>query len=493
MIMAKTTKPQLRKIMTGLTFVAALIFSLLQPVQAGALVDLSTTQVFSSEKTSTTMEGGVVNSYLQVFRPEADIWITVVFPAGVNPKILQGETSELNINGNYVQFSITLAKSLKLNELNKKLITFGDESGNKIFNLIQNPSDLPTTTFEGDSKELSKLNYLLTPAVTNGSYNLAIQGGEIVYFEKFSNFVLGFRKLDESNHYLSSGRASYAYLEKVELNRPNYTPGIWKLLNKNFELIGRIYSLKIMGVDVYPEGHGIAFSPSGQPVVMTYVPRLVDASWVTKIQGSTILDCVFSQIQNGKVVRNFSLWDWADKHREKYNPLISAGDQTVDLTRKDKAVDFCHVNSLIYSKELNSYVASFRSLDLILVIDSRLQNVTAELYAPGARQHFARVRSATEITSLQNYTGQSKSKFASWRKVDGVWKLSETELSVMLPYCGNAQYVSDTKIWVGGGCVNFDNGTTGIEYDVSSAKVNEIGRLKLVGSSGTYRADLFTT
>ena len=490
--MVKTTKPQLRKIMTGLTFVAALIFSLLQPVQAGALVDLSTTQVFSSEKIFTTVEGGVVNSYLQVFRPKEDIWINVMFPPGINPKLLQGETSELNINGNYVQFSITLAKSLKFNELNKKLITFGDESGNKIFNLIQNPSDLPTATIEGDTEELSKLSYLLTPVVTNGSYNLAIQGGEIIYFEKFSIFVMAFRKLDESYHYLSSGRATYAYLEKVELNRAGYSPGIWKFLNSNFEPIGLISSLKIMGIDVLPEGHGIAISPSGQPVVMSYLPRKVDATWVTNLKSSSILDCVLTQIQGGKVVRNFSLWDWADKHREKYNLIISSGDQGIDYSRKDNPVDFCHVNSLIYSKELNAYVASFRNLDLILIIDSRLQNVTAELYAPGARQHFARVRSATEITSLQNYTGQSKSKFASWRKADGVWKLSETELSVMLPYCGNAQYVSVTKIWVGGGCVNFDNGTTGIEYDVSSGKVNEIGRLKLVGSSGTYRADLFT-
>ena len=225
---------------------------------------------------------------------------------------------------------------------------------------------------------------------------------------------------------------------------------------------------------------------------MTYLPRTVDTGWVNKIKGNVILDCVFSQVQGGKTLRNFSLWDWANSHRDKYNSIISLGDQAVDTTRNDKAVDFCHVNSLIYSKALNGYVASFRSLDLILVIDSKLQNVTVELYAPGARQHFARVKSATEITSLENYTGSKNSKFASWKLINGKWKLFESDLTVMLPYCGNAQYVSNETIWVGGGCVNFDNGTTGIYYSLSDTHVTEIGRVKLIGSTGTYRADLFT-
>ena len=477
---------------TTIAMAISLVLTVIQTPQANSAPDLSGTQVFSSEKISTTTLNGTVTSYLQTFRPSADIWITAVFPTGVIAKSVIGETSEINLSGNYAQLRITLPKSLNFSDLNKKILSIVDDSGVVIFNLIQNPIDLPTATFEGNVGELKKLNYLLTPAITNGSYNLAIQNGEIVYFEKFSNFVLGFRKIDEANYNLASGRATYAYLEKVELNRPNYTPGKWRFLNKDFELVGKVSTLNIMGATVYPEGHGITVSPSGTPVVMSYLPRKVDTSWVTKIKGSTILDCVFSQVQSGKSLKNFSLWDWANTHRDTYNSIISAGDQAIDATRKDQAVDFCHVNSLVYSKVLNSYIASFRSLDLILVIDSKLQKVTAELYAPGARQHFARVKSATEITSLENYTGEKVSKFASWKLIDGKWKLFETDLTVMLPYCGNAQYVSSNSIWVGGGCVNFDNGTTGIYYSLAGNKVSEIGRLKIIGSTGTYRADLFT-
>jgi hypothetical protein len=378
-------------------------------------------------------------------------------------------------------------------EINKPVLSLSNENNQVLLEVFPAPTDIPSLEIEGDESGISNLNLLLTPSVANGQYAMAYEGEYLKFFEKFNNFVLAFRELAEGEKLsFTGGSAKFAYLEKIELNRPFYTPGIWKLLNRDFEIVGRIGSFKTFGQVVYPEGHGMTSSPIGNPVVMSYVKRKVDSSWLKKPFDAPILDCVFSELKNGKELKKFSVWDWTNSNREKSRKYLDApGERAIDTTLEGNPVDFCHANSLVYSKEFDSYIVSLRSLDLVMIIDKNLKKVNDLLYADKARQHFARVVNENQISTLDNYTGQQNSKFAVWSKVKNKWKISEYSLGVSLPYCGNAELLSNFKLWVAGGCVNFDGNTTGVLYDLKNGKAVEVARLKLLNSSGSYRVDLF--
>jgi hypothetical protein len=141
---------------------------------------------------------------------------------------------------------------------------------------------------------------------------------------------------------------------------------------------------------------------------------------------------------------------------------------------------------------LKSYIVSLRNIDLILIIDSNLKSSTEHFYVPGARQHFARVLSASKITALGNFTNGANSKLLTWDKIDTTWKESETDLPIKIPYCGNINVLPDNLIWVAGGCVDFEKDTAGVLYSNLGKPVTELGRLKLLKSSGSYRVDLYT-
>ena len=476
----------------SISFCLTMLSTLLIPssvAQTGA-VDLTKTQIRSSSKIEIIASTDLVNAYLTTFRPNSDTWLTIVFPEGVVPHISYGNTLELTISGHLLQARIQSATYLP--EVSAPILIVEDALGATILKLYPAPADLPKVTLEGNLTEMKKLSYLLSPTSINGSFTMAIESGRIKYFEKFSNFVLAFREISDSPEIrLASGTAKYAYHEKVELSRPFYTPGIWRLLDKDFKPIGEISSFNILKQRVYPEGHGITTSPIGTPVVMSYITRKVDSSWLDKPYDAPILDCVISQLSNGKAVKSFSAWDWFNSHRSDSKALFLGGERQIDLSRADKPIDFCHANSLVYSKTLKSYIVSLRSLDLILIIDSALKNVTGILHAPGSRQHFARLLSPTKITALGNYTGASYSKLQTWTKIDSGWNLSEDTLPIKISYCGNAQVLSNNHIWAAGGCNNFEKDTAGVLFDTSKATIVEIGRFKLFDSGGSYRVELY--
>ena len=469
-----------------------LLLSLFLPINlpTAEAVDLAKTQVFSSEKIEVINSNDLVNVYMEVFRPNSDIWLTIDFPDGVVPRVASGQTKELNINGHLIQ--VRIQNGIFLSEDLQPILTIADALGKTILKIHPAPIDLPQVNFEGNVAEMKKLNYLLTPSLSNGSFTMAVESGRIKYFERFSNFVLAFRDISDSPEMrLPSGTAKYAYLEKIELNRPNYTPGIWRLLDSDFEAVGKISSFSVFNQRVYPEGHGITTSPIGTPVVMSYVARKIDSSWLDKPYDAPILDCVFSQLSNGKAIRSFSVWDWLNSNRAITKAILATGDRTVDFTRTDKAIDFCHANSLVYSKSLKSYVVSLRNLNLVLIIDSALRNVVGLMYSPGSGQHFARVLNPNQITALGNYTAGANSKFQTWTKTGTSWNLSELNLPIKMPYCGNAEVLSSNHIWVAGGCWNFEKETAGILYSSAKLPVSEIGRFKLLNSVGSYRVDLY--
>ena len=469
-----------------------LLLSLFLPINlpTAEAVDLAKTQVFSSEKVEVISSDDLVNVYMNVFRPNSDTWLTIDFPDGVVPHVSYGQTKELNISGHLLQARIQTGAFLS--EDLQPILTIADELGKTILKLYPAPKDLPQVNFEGNIAEMNKLSYLLTPSVSNGSFTMAVQSGRIKYFERFSNFVLAFRDISDSPEMrLPSGTAKYAYLEKIELTRPNYTPGIWRLLDSDFEEVGKISSFNVFNQRVYPEGHGITTSPIGTPVVMSYVSRKIDSSWLEKPYDAPVLDCVFSQLSNGKAIRSFSVWDWLNTHRATAKAILAAGDRVVDSTRTDKAIDYCHANSLVYSKTLKSYVVSLRNLNLVIIIDSALRNVVGQMYSPGSGQHFARVLNPNQITALGNYTSGANSKLQTWTKTGTSWNLTELNLPIKMPYCGNAEVLSSNHIWVAGGCWNFEIETAGILYSSAKLPVSEIGRFKLSNSIGSYRVDLY--
>jgi hypothetical protein len=455
--------------------------------------DLANTKVFASTKIETESTQNQLTIYLQSFRPNFDYWLTLALPENITYSVITGNPIEYLQNGPTIQIRMKTSDLLLQSETKTPLLVLKDANGTSTIQVFPAPKDLPSIILEGSVADMKNLNYLLTPSVSNGQYAIALEYGEIKFFEKFNNFVLAFREISEGEKiYLASGNVKFAYLEKVELNRPFYTPGIWKFLDEDFEPVGRIASFEVFGQTVYPEGHGLTASPAGLPVVMSYVPRNVDSSWLKDPFKAPILDCVFSELKGGTAIRNFSVWNWMNSHREvskKY--LDGVGDRAQDLTSKGNPVDFCHANSLDFSPQLNAYLVSLRSIDLVMVIDKNLKNVNSLLYAKNARQHFARAINKNQISSFNNYTGQPNSKFAVWSKVKNVWKLKEYPLPISIPYCGNAKLLSDFKLWVAGGCANFDGNTAGVLYSLRTGKPIEIARMRLPNSGGSYRVDLY--
>jgi hypothetical protein len=470
-------------------FLATLLCLPVYPAQA-AEIDFTGTRVFASEKFEISTKSSGVKVYLNAFRPNSSIWLNFDFPDGVAPVISSGETDELNITGHLMQLKIKTGSYLPSNS--SPILSVSDRDNKRILELFSSPVSLPSINNEGNLLEIEKLNFLLTPAISNGTFAMAIQEGKVRFFEGFPNMVIAFRDLSDSPPLrLPGGTARYAYLEKIEINRATYLPGIWHLLDSNFQPIGKIGNFKVFGQTVYPDGHDITTSPTGAPVVMSYLSRSVDSSWLDTPFKAPILDCVFSQLSNGRAVRSFSVWDWLNSNREFSKRILELGDRAADLTRAEKPIDFCHSNSIQYSKVLDSFVISLRNLDLVLLVDKKLENSTHRLYSRGSRQHFARVVNSGKLTAFGNYTDGKISKLQTWNKSGAIWELNETDFPVKLAYCGNAQILPNNRVWVGGGCGNFEKETTGILYSSSKLPVTEIARLKLVGSSGSYRVDVY--
>jgi hypothetical protein len=470
----------------------AFICSVIPSVSAVA-VDLSDTKVFASTKIEVVQKSNKLSVYLETFRPNFDYWLTFNFPDSSKIKVSTGKPIEFLQNGSVIQVRMKTSDYLLESEVSKPVLSLSNENNQILLEVFPAPTDIPSLKVEGNESEILKLNLLLTPRVANGQYAMAYEGEYLKFFEKFINQIWAFREISEGEQLgFPSGIAKFTYLEKIELIRPYYAPGIWKFLDEDFETVGRVGKFKTFGQAVYPEGHGMTSSPSGNPVVMSYVNRKVVSSWLKTPFNAPILDCVFSELKNGTELRKFSVWDWMNSNREKSRKYLDApGQRTPDTTSAGSPVDFCHSNSLTYSKELNSYIVSLRSLDLVMIIDVNLKNVKDLLYAKNARQHFARTINKNQISTFNNHTNYPNSKFAIWSRVENKWKIIEYVLPISVPVCGNAELLTDRKLWVAGGCNNFDGNTAGVLYTLKTGKAIEIARLNLLNSGGTYRVDLF--
>lgn len=304
--------------------------------------------------------------------------------------------------------------------------------------------------------------------------------------------MVGFRELkDATLEPFPSGTARYGYLEQVALNNQSLSPGIWRLLDSNFEQVGRVASIKISGTTWLPDGHGMTSAPSGNPVVIIPVIRNVDSNWLSTPYPKSILDCTIAEVANGKPVHSFSLWDWADSHRIQFKAIMDAGLRDPDPYQPNGPLDICHANSLEYNAQFGGYLVSIRSISSVFILDENLSVVEQVLSAPGAMQHFARFNTSKSITALGNYSNDKVSRFMNWTLIDGKWVLKEITLPIHVVFCGNAQFVDSTHIWVGGGCQAFLKNVLGILYDISDSTAVEKSRLSASAIGFSYRVDLY--
>jgi hypothetical protein len=328
--------------------------------------------------------------------------------------------------------------------------------------------------------------------VASGTYALATRGTQINYFVKSPNNLIGFRQIDDSSLSPSvGGKPFYAYLEQTDFGVTATSPGIWRMLDKNFNYLERINKVQTKYGLLSSEGHGMTTSPSGNAVVITTPTRQVDSSWLKRQYKLPILDCDIAEVRNGIAIREFSFWDWATAHKSLAEPMFDAMPLFNDPQNPNSSpIDICHANSMEYYAPLKSYLLSFRSPSILVLISTDLKNITSIIQTNGSLQHFARFNSKTQITDLGNYTFAKNSKFQVFNKVGANWKLTEYNFPNHTEYCGNTNFLDKTHVWLGGGCGPATPGVLGAIYEISGNELKEVGQVKLDKFTYSYRADL---
>lgn len=479
------------KKLVALTFALTSTLIFLQPVSA-ASANYSKATATASENVETDVTSSGIKIYLNTFRPNMDLYVN--FSLHVNATLSSTDRTVLSVNNTngILQFHFKFGPYLTAAAKTSALATIKDSGGVPRIQIYGMPKDFPVMSIQGDKAAVAGLNYLATPTTNEGSYAIATKGLNVVFFVKSPRFLVGFRELSDSKSKpYPSGTPQYTYLEQQQLNHESLSPGIWRFLDSSFEAVGRVNTFTAMGQTLQADGHGMTMSPDGNPVVMTIPTRTVDSSWLAKPYSGPIVDCLIAEVNNGQTVRSFSLWDWANTHRSESKALMDAGLRDADPAQPTGPSDICHANSIQYWAPLNEYVLSSRSLSALLILDANLTTVKDVLSSPGSMQHFARFNSNNVITAFGNYTNEKFSRFQTWKLVNGTWTLSEITLPIHTLFCGNAQMIDKTHLWVGGGCQAFAKNVLGVLYDVSGATPKELSRLVVSSMGYSYRADLY--
>ncbi len=485
-------KDYFRSSLIGL-LISVLIFAVLGGATAqAASANYSKADVVASESVTTLATASGVKIYLSTFRPGMSVYLNMVLHVNATLSSTSKNIVAFNNVAGNLQMELKFPTVLSTSNISQAITTFTDASGTARIQIFPMPADFPKLNLSGDKTISGNLSYLMTPTTSAGSYAIATHGLNIAFFVKSPRFIVGFRELNDSPLIpYPSGTARYGYLEQVALNNQSLSPGIWRLLDSNFEQVGRVASIDIGGTSWLPDGHGMTTAPDGNPVVMIPVTRTVDSSWLASPYPKSILDCTVAEVSNGKPVHSFSLWDWANSHQNQSKALMDAGLRAPDPYQPNGPLDICHSNSLQYSAQLGEYLVSIRSLSIIFILDKNLSTVKQILSAPGAMQHFARFNGTDSITALGNYSNEKFSRFMNWSLVNGTWVLKEITLPIHVVYCGNTQYIDKTHIWVGGGCQAFAKNVLGILYDISGSTPVEKSRLTASAMGFSYRVDLY--
>jgi hypothetical protein len=461
------------------------------PARAAA-PDYSKSNVVASEDVATKITKDGIKVYLNTFRPNMDLYLNVVLHVNATLTSKDKSAISLNYTNGVLQFHFRFGPYLTASAKTIALATIKDDAGVPRIQIYGIPADFPVMSLQGNTSITSELSFLATPTTSDGAYAIATSGLKVQYFVKSQRFIVGFRELSDSNPIaFPSGTPRYAYLEQVQLNHESLSPGIWRFLDSTFETIGRVNSFTAYNQNLQSDGHDLTVAPDGNPVVLAVPTRTVDSSWLAKPYSGDISDCIVSEVSNGKTIHSFSLWDWASTHQAQAKSLLDNGLRDPDPAQPKGPSDICHANSIQYNAATKEYLLSARSLSALLILDSTLTTVKQVLSSPGSMQHFARFNSPTDITALGNYTNEKFSRFQEWKLIGSTWTLSEITLPIHVQFCGNAQMVDKSHLWVGGGCQAFEKNVLGVLYDVSKSSPQEVSRLVASSMGYSYRVDLY--
>lgn len=208
---------------------------------------------------------------------------------------------------------------------------------------------------------------------------------------------------------------------------------------------------------------------------------------------SNILDCHISEVKGGKAIKEFSLWSWLKLNPKVAQKVIPYGDRGLIFNNNSLGyLDFCHTNSIKYWPSKKSYLVSFRNLDLVILLSSDLQKVSNYFYLPGARQHYAHPVDSSTFSIFSNNTSTGNSSFVTFKNVKETWQKNEVKFPVKVPYCGNAQLLTENYLFLGGGCSNFMPDVISQIYKIGTmGALRLIHQTKVMNTSGTYRVELF--
>ena len=470
----------------------AIVFTTFEIASPAHAIDLSAVSVTSSENISTAIEANVSNVYLNTFKPNVLIFFKVNFNNSDTLTVINQTSKVVIQNGSGIQFSIKSGSSLNLASISKPIWIIKNESGQPLIQFFAAPKDFPKISYTGDTSLIKSKDILSTPVVSDGTYAIDSQGTNIKFFTKSPNNLVGFRKLNDGPvNQGFGGTAAYAYLEQQDFSVSATSPGAWRLLDSNFQVVQRINVVKTKFGNLLPEGHGMTISSAGNPIVITAVTRSVDSTWLKRSYKLPILDCDIAEIKNGVAIKEFSFWDWAVSNKAISEPLLDSMQLFNDPQNPTSSpIDICHANSMEYYKVDNTYLISLRSPSIIIILDATLKNVKQILNTDTSLQHFARYVSKNHISALGNFTFDKVSKFLDFKFVNGSWKLTETPFPVHVTYCGNTEYLDATHIWLGGGCGPFTPGVLGAIYKISNNEMSLVGSMKMNGFNYSYRADV---
>ena len=475
-------------------WIISLLVTLLQSptISSAAITNLSKSSVTASENITTEISSSKVNIFLNTFIPNHTYFVRVNFAPITELSVsVTGNTFTIK-KGQSLTLKFTTGAILQKSDFHKEIQTVRDKTGKIIVAVYPTPRDFPDLSLSGSTELVKNRLILSTPVVQDGSYAIASIGDSVKFFTKSLLTQIGFRELSDAPiSELPGGQPVYAYLEQKDFSVTATSPGIWRLLDSEFNAIGRINEISMPEGKLLPEGHGITTSPKGNPVVMLTPTRTVDSSWLKRQFPLPVLDCYVGEVQNGKLLNSFSLWDWAVAHKKESQPLLDAMSLQHDPQNPNSPIDICHVNSMEYYKPLNVYVLSLRSPSILVIVSPDLKEVKDVLTADSSLQHFARFNGNNQITALGNYTFSNQSKILIWDKNGSKWNLRKLDLPVHLKFCGNVSVIDKTHYWVGGGCPSpFLPDTLGAIYELKDNKLTAIGSLKAKGFTYSYRSDL---
>jgi len=477
----------------SLSATAVLITSLATGVniQASTAVDLAPS-VTSSENITTISSDGITKIYLDTFRPNTEIYFRLNFN-NTTPLILNNSGKPVTVApAGTLEFPLTSPATINVSQLKTPIDEFDNQNGTPLVQIFAAPANFPVINLSGDTSLIAKKDILSTPVVADGTYAIDSVGTNIKFFIWSPRNLIGFRKLSDKTPVTGlGGTAAYAYLEQKDFSVSATSPGYWRLLNSNFAQVSTFSTIQTQFGITYPEGHDITIAPTGNPVVITTPTRSVDSSWLAKPYNRPVLDCNIAEISNGKAIREFSFWNWAFANKAVSKALLDVMPIFDDpMNPVNSPIDICHVNSMEYYKPLNEYVFSLRSPSILLIVSPDLKTVKQVINADSSLQHFARFKSATEITALGNYPFSKNSQFLDFTYANKQWTLKKTQIPVDVGYCGNTSFIDATHIWLAGGCGVFAPDTLGVIYERTDGVLKQIGQVTMKNFEYSYRGDL---